>query len=192
MRTKLFQFRLKFLLDKKMGFCFIDIGKNRELFDDVKMGRRKVLRNFLSTRDGVRLLDCVTNAVENRFQWMQNRICMCSFQRFPIFGQIEIRTVIVMRAFSLRLLKNFVSITIFLQFCVIVFILFYRISFFIFFFQDFPTKGWLIRFSDVIGASHTVDYRFWKYNGLASTGLQQLAELGSTRKLESELKNQVN
>ncbi|CAD1476525.1 unnamed protein product, partial [Heterotrigona itama] len=55
---------------------------------------------------------------------------------------------------------------------------------------DFPSKGWLIRFSDVIGASHTVDYRFWKYNGLASTGLQQLAELGSTRKLESELKNQ--
>ncbi|KAF3428739.1 hypothetical protein E2986_10824 [Frieseomelitta varia] len=57
-------------------------------------------------------------------------------------------------------------------------------------YEDFPSKGWLIRFSDVIGASHTVDYRFWKYNGLASTGLQQLAELGSTRKLESELKNQ--
>lgn len=60
------------------------------------------------------------------------------------------------------------------------------------FFQDFPSKGWLIRFSDVIGASHTVDYRFWKYDGLASPGLQQLAELGSTRKLESELKSQVN
>ncbi|KAK9304472.1 hypothetical protein QLX08_004229 [Tetragonisca angustula] len=55
--------------------------------------------------------------------------------------------------------------------------------------KDFPSKGWLIRFSDVIGASHTVDYRFWKYNGLASTGLRHLAELGSTRKLESELKN---
>ncbi|XP_076681730.1 spondin-1 isoform X3 [Andrena cerasifolii] len=56
--------------------------------------------------------------------------------------------------------------------------------------KDFPSKGWLIRFSDVIGASHTVDYRFWKYNGMASTGLQQVAELGSTRKLESELKEQ--
>ncbi|XP_033360930.1 spondin-1 isoform X1 [Bombus vosnesenskii] len=56
--------------------------------------------------------------------------------------------------------------------------------------KDFPSKGWLIRFSDVIGASHTVDYRFWKYDGLASPGLQQLAELGSTRKLESELKSQ--
>ncbi|CAK9811500.1 SPON1 [Anthophora plagiata] len=56
--------------------------------------------------------------------------------------------------------------------------------------KDFPSKGWLIRFSDVIGASHTVDYRFWRYNGMASTGLRQVAELGSTRKLESELKDQ--
>ncbi|XP_053986633.1 spondin-1 isoform X2 [Hylaeus volcanicus] len=56
--------------------------------------------------------------------------------------------------------------------------------------KDFPSKGWLIRFSDVIGASHTVDYRFWNYNGMASAGLRQVAELGSTRKLESELKDQ--
>ncbi|XP_015180151.1 PREDICTED: spondin-1-like isoform X2 [Polistes dominula] len=56
--------------------------------------------------------------------------------------------------------------------------------------KDFPSKGWLIRFSDVIGASHTVDYRFWEYNGYASIGLKQVAELGSTRRLESELKNQ--
>ncbi|XP_076294317.1 spondin-1 isoform X3 [Lasioglossum baleicum] len=56
--------------------------------------------------------------------------------------------------------------------------------------KDFPNKGWLIRFSDVIGASHTVDYRFWRYNGEASVGLRQVAELGSTRKLESELKEQ--
>ncbi|XP_033333952.2 spondin-1 isoform X2 [Megalopta genalis] len=56
--------------------------------------------------------------------------------------------------------------------------------------KDFPSKGWLIRFSDVIGASHTVDYSFWRYNGMASVGLQQVAKLGSTRKLESELKDQ--
>ncbi|KAL6439856.1 hypothetical protein ACFW04_004111 [Cataglyphis niger] len=66
--------------------------------------------------------------------------------------------------------------------------------------KDFPSKGWLIRFSDVIGASHTGDYRFWQYsnNGIphththaymASTGLQQVAEAGTTRKLESELKD---
>ncbi|KZC07757.1 Spondin-1 [Dufourea novaeangliae] len=57
-------------------------------------------------------------------------------------------------------------------------------------YEDFPSKGWLIRFSDVIGASHTVDYRFWRYNGMASIGLRQVAELGSTRKLESELKEE--
>ncbi|XP_015109326.1 spondin-1 isoform X2 [Diachasma alloeum] len=56
--------------------------------------------------------------------------------------------------------------------------------------KDFPSKGWLIRFSDVIGASHTIDYRFWQFNETSSEGLQQVAEFGSTRKLESELKEQ--
>ncbi|KAG5337853.1 SPON1 protein, partial [Acromyrmex heyeri] len=55
--------------------------------------------------------------------------------------------------------------------------------------KDFPSKGWLIRFSDVIGASHTGDYRFWHHYGIASTGLRQVAEFGATRKLESELKD---
>ncbi|XP_008548145.1 spondin-1 isoform X2 [Microplitis demolitor] len=56
--------------------------------------------------------------------------------------------------------------------------------------KDFPSKGWMIKFSDVIGASHTFDYRFWKFDDTASEGLQQVAEFGSTRKLESELKEQ--
>ncbi|CAL1678080.1 unnamed protein product [Lasius platythorax] len=67
--------------------------------------------------------------------------------------------------------------------------------------KDFPSKGWLIRFSDVIGASHTGYFRFWRYssNGtphthththMASTGLRQVAEVGGTRKLESELKDE--
>ncbi|XP_029174567.1 spondin-1 isoform X4 [Nylanderia fulva] len=65
--------------------------------------------------------------------------------------------------------------------------------------KDFPSKNWLIRFSDLIGASHTNDYRFWQYssNGMphahasymASIGLRQVAEIGGTRKLESELKD---
>ncbi|XP_043268705.1 spondin-1 isoform X3 [Venturia canescens] len=54
--------------------------------------------------------------------------------------------------------------------------------------KDFPSKGWLTRFSDVIGASHTVNYSFWEQGELASPGLRQVAECGSTRKLESELK----
>jgi spondin-1 len=57
--------------------------------------------------------------------------------------------------------------------------------------KDFPTNGWLTRFSDVIGASHTVDYRFWEYGGISSEGVRQVSEKGSTRMLESELKSEV-
>ncbi|XP_031783774.1 spondin-1 isoform X3 [Nasonia vitripennis] len=56
--------------------------------------------------------------------------------------------------------------------------------------KNFPSKPWNARFSDVIGASHTSEYRFWEYNGYASEGLKQVAENGVTRVLESELKNQ--
>lgn len=55
--------------------------------------------------------------------------------------------------------------------------------------KDFP-EGENTRFSDVIGASHTSEYRFWVYGGTASEGLREVAELGSTRTLESELKSQ--
>lgn len=58
--------------------------------------------------------------------------------------------------------------------------------------KDFPTSGLLTRFSDVIGASHSADYRFWDYGSFASEGLRQVAERGATRMLESELKAQVS
>lgn len=54
--------------------------------------------------------------------------------------------------------------------------------------KDFPSNGWLTRFSDVIGASHTKNYTFWNYGEYASEGLRQVAENGNTRMLESELK----
>lgn len=57
--------------------------------------------------------------------------------------------------------------------------------------KDFPANSWRTRFSDIIGASHTIDYRFWTYGELASEGLREVAEHGSTRTLESELKDQV-
>jgi hypothetical protein len=56
--------------------------------------------------------------------------------------------------------------------------------------KDFPSNNWLTKFSDVIGASHTVDYRFWEYGQIASKGLKEVAEHGSTRTLETELKSQ--
>ncbi|XP_053961979.1 spondin-1 isoform X2 [Anastrepha ludens] len=56
--------------------------------------------------------------------------------------------------------------------------------------KDFPANSWRTRFSDIIGASHTIDYRFWTYGELGSQGLREVAEHGSTRTLESELKDQ--
>lgn len=57
--------------------------------------------------------------------------------------------------------------------------------------KDFPANSWRTRFSDIIGASHTIDYRFWNYGEFASAGLKEVAEHGSTRTLESELKDKV-
>lgn len=57
--------------------------------------------------------------------------------------------------------------------------------------KDFPSNNWVTKFSDIIGASHTIDYRFWKYGQIATDGLMQVAEQGSTRELETELKSQV-
>uniref|UniRef100_A0A8D8U2Y9 Spondin-1 n=1 Tax=Cacopsylla melanoneura TaxID=428564 RepID=A0A8D8U2Y9_9HEMI len=56
--------------------------------------------------------------------------------------------------------------------------------------KDFPRDSWLTRFSDIIGASHTSTYRFWDVGGIATEGLRQVAERGSTRTLEAELKSQ--
>lgn len=58
--------------------------------------------------------------------------------------------------------------------------------------KDFPSNGWLTKFSDVIGASHTTEYRFWAYGDAASEGVKEVAEHGSTRQLERELKEEVN
>ncbi|XP_045137265.1 spondin-1-like isoform X2 [Portunus trituberculatus] len=58
--------------------------------------------------------------------------------------------------------------------------------------KDFPNNEWLTHFSDIIGASHSKDYMVWEYGKEASDGLQQVAEWGSTRRLESELKRQSN
>ncbi|XP_064108632.1 spondin-1-like isoform X2 [Macrobrachium nipponense] len=56
--------------------------------------------------------------------------------------------------------------------------------------KDFPSNAFLTHFSDIIGASHSANYRVWEYGGFSSDGLRQVAEWGSTRALESELKQQ--
>ena len=42
--------------------------------------------------------------------------------------------------------------------------------------RDFPTSEWLLHFSDVIGASHSADYRVWQKGGIASKGLEQVRD----------------
>jgi len=54
--------------------------------------------------------------------------------------------------------------------------------------RDFPTSEWLLHFSDLIGASHDVNYRVWEPGRHASKGLTEVAKWGSPRVLESELK----
>ncbi|OQR79518.1 spondin-1-like [Tropilaelaps mercedesae] len=49
---------------------------------------------------------------------------------------------------------------------------------------------WLTHFSDIIGASHAADFRMWQYGGPASDGVRNVAEHGTTSRLEAELKAQ--
>ncbi|XP_076324156.1 spondin-1-like isoform X2 [Tachypleus tridentatus] len=56
--------------------------------------------------------------------------------------------------------------------------------------KEFPSNEWLTEFLDIIGSSHTADFRMWEYGGYATEGVRQLVELGSAKKLESELKTE--
>lgn len=54
--------------------------------------------------------------------------------------------------------------------------------------DDFPENYLLAYFSDIIGASHSNEFRMWSPDTFASEGVKELAETGATKKLESELK----
>lgn len=54
--------------------------------------------------------------------------------------------------------------------------------------RDFPFSLWLTHFSDVIGASHERNFTFWGEGQLASEGFRSLAEWGSVRLMETELR----
>ncbi|XP_055318727.1 spondin-1-like isoform X2 [Sitodiplosis mosellana] len=55
--------------------------------------------------------------------------------------------------------------------------------------KDFPRNVYTTKFGDIIGATHTVGNGFWANGDFASEGLKEVAEMGSTRTLEAELKN---
>ncbi|KAF7283544.1 hypothetical protein GWI33_000285 [Rhynchophorus ferrugineus] len=54
--------------------------------------------------------------------------------------------------------------------------------------KDFPSSLWLTHFSDVIGASHERNFSFWGEGQIASEGFRSLAEWGSVRLMETELR----
>ncbi|CAH0560031.1 unnamed protein product [Brassicogethes aeneus] len=54
--------------------------------------------------------------------------------------------------------------------------------------KDFPLSLWLTHFSDIIGASHERNFTFWGEEQIASEGFRSLAEWGSVRLMETELK----
>jgi hypothetical protein len=49
----------------------------------------------------------------------------------------------------------------------------------------------MTKFSDVIGATHTIGSNFWRYGSTAKPGMKELAEHGATDMLENELKEMV-
>lgn len=57
--------------------------------------------------------------------------------------------------------------------------------------KDFPSNVHFTHFSDVIGASHRRNFTLWDEGRIATDGMRQLAEWGSARGLEAELKAQV-
>uniref|UniRef100_A0A182N3K1 Spondin-1 n=1 Tax=Anopheles dirus TaxID=7168 RepID=A0A182N3K1_9DIPT len=54
--------------------------------------------------------------------------------------------------------------------------------------KDYPFAIWLTHFSDVIGASHDTNFSFWGEQHIATDGFRMLAEWGSVRLLEDELR----
>ncbi|XP_052903507.1 spondin-1 [Anopheles moucheti] len=54
--------------------------------------------------------------------------------------------------------------------------------------KDYPFAIWLTHFSDVIGASHDTNFSFWGEQHIATDGFRMLAEWGSVRLLEQELR----
>lgn len=55
--------------------------------------------------------------------------------------------------------------------------------------RDFPFAVWLTHFSDVIGATHDGNFSFWGENHIATDAFKSLAEFGSVRALDFELRS---
>lgn len=54
--------------------------------------------------------------------------------------------------------------------------------------KDFPQSLWLTHFSDIIGGSHEKNFSFWGEGHISTDGFRLLAEWGSIRGLDQELR----
>ncbi|XP_028030325.1 spondin-1-like isoform X4 [Bombyx mandarina] len=55
----------------------------------------------------------------------------------------------------------------------------------------YPENVWVPRFSDLVGASHDVDYLMWIPGNLAGEGMRDLAEHANSSKLETEIREKI-
>uniref|UniRef100_A0AC34R1F0 Spondin-1 n=1 Tax=Panagrolaimus sp. JU765 TaxID=591449 RepID=A0AC34R1F0_9BILA len=58
--------------------------------------------------------------------------------------------------------------------------------------KDFPTLEHLTHFTDFLGASHSKNYTMWKFGGISTDGMKEIAEWGNTYKGEQEMKGNAS
>ncbi|KAJ0175797.1 hypothetical protein K1T71_008956 [Dendrolimus kikuchii] len=55
----------------------------------------------------------------------------------------------------------------------------------------YPENDWTPRYSDLVGASHTIDYILWSPGTEASEGFRELAEYANSSSLEAEIRAKI-
>ncbi|CAG4949333.1 unnamed protein product [Colias eurytheme] len=55
----------------------------------------------------------------------------------------------------------------------------------------YPENDWIPKYSDLVGASHALDFFLWAPGSLATDGLKEMAEYTNTSKLELEIREKI-
>ena len=54
------------------------------------------------------------------------------------------------------------------------------------------SDAYLLHWSNVVGSTHSNDFRLWQYDHYASRAVKEVCEFGSSRSLENEMKDNVS
>ena len=54
------------------------------------------------------------------------------------------------------------------------------------------SEALLLHWSNIVGATHTDDYRIWEYDGYASRGVKEVCEFGYSSSVETDMKKNVS